>query len=95
MASAASLPASSGNVLMDSVAHMGGSQTRGTAAAAMAAAQAAAAGSGGLSALLAGPELSSGLTPQVGALDLPPGIEAIVPSDQPLTGALGGWWWWQ
>ena len=30
--------------------------------------------------------VSTGLTPQVGTLDLPPGIEAIVPSDQPLTG---------
>jgi len=34
-----------------------------------------------------GPELSTGLTPQVGTLDLPPGIEAIVPTNQPLTGA--------
>jgi hypothetical protein len=32
-----------------------------------------------------GPEVSTGLTPQVGALELPPGIEAIVPSNQPLT----------
>ena len=37
-------------------------------------------------ALPLGPELSTGLTPQVGLLDLPPGIEGIVPSHLPLTG---------
>ncbi|KAL4427845.1 hypothetical protein ABPG75_001934 [Micractinium tetrahymenae] len=36
--------------------------------------------------LPSGPELSTGLTPQVGTLDLPPGIEAIVPNNMPLTG---------
>jgi hypothetical protein len=33
-----------------------------------------------------GPELSTGLTPHVGLLELPPGIEGIVPSHLPLTG---------
>jgi len=41
-----------------------------------------------------GTELSTGLTPHVGGLELPPGIEGIVPSNQPLTGgcvdAVGG-----
>ena len=34
-------------------------------------------------------DLSTGLTPQVGALDVLPGIEGIVPSNQPLSG--GQW----
>lgn len=36
---------------------------------------------------LPGPAVSTGLTPQVGTLDLPPGIEGIVPTNMPLTGA--------
>jgi hypothetical protein len=52
---------------------------------------AGAAGSAALSLAVPGPEASTGLTPQVGALDLPPGIEGIVPSDYPLT---GGWYFY-
>lgn len=33
------------------------------------------------------PAVSTGLTPQVGTLELPPGIEGIVPTNMPLTGA--------
>jgi hypothetical protein len=35
-------------------------------------------------------EAPTGLTPHVGALELPPGIEGIVPSDHPLTGDPSG-----
>lgn len=36
------------------------------------------------------PAVSTGLTPHVGTLELPPGIEGIVPTNMPLTGARAG-----
>ena len=80
LGSAASLPASSGNALMDSQGGSGGLRPMATAG-----------GSGGAGSLPMGPpSLSTGLTPQVGGLELPPGMEDILPSDQPLTGGRCG-----
>jgi hypothetical protein len=93
------LPTSSGNgaTLMETMALAAGApgQQRGTAAASLPpglptgavpppAPTPGVVAAGVMSA--GGTELSTGLTPHVGGLELPPGIEGIVPSNQPLTG---------